>query len=66
MAIHGYNSDYTGPEIDGLLDKIDDLDNATTAKAGLMSPTDKSNLDSAPVEALTNLEIENLLNRVVL
>lgn len=66
MAIHGYTTDYSGEEIDDLLDKIDDLDEATTSKAGLMSAADKVNLDNAPIESLTNGEIENLLNRVVL
>lgn len=66
METTGYNLDYTGEQIDALLDKIDDLDEATTSKAGLMSANDKATLDSAPVEAMTNMEIENLINSVTL
>lgn len=52
-----------GSRVDNLLDKIEDLGNATNAKDGTMSAADKSKLDSLEDdEELSLEEIESLLN----
>lgn len=58
-----YRTEKTGEKVDELLDKIDNLDNATQAVAGLMSTTDKKKLDDdVPDRELTFEEIDELLN----
>lgn len=58
-----YRTEKTGVKVDELLDKIDNLDNATQAVAGLMSTTDKKKLDDdVPDRELTFEEIDELLN----
>ncbi len=58
-----YRTEKTGMKVDELLDKIDNLDNATQAVAGLMSTTDKKKLDEeVPDRELTFEEIDELLN----
>lgn len=58
-----YKLDRTGPEVEELLDKIDDLKDATTTKSGKMAAEDKRKLDQLEHdEPLTILEIEELLN----
>jgi len=58
-----YRTEKTGVKVDELLDKIDNLDNATQAVAGLMSTTDKKKLDEeVPDRELTFEEIDELLN----
>ena len=55
----------TGVEVQELLDQVENKSiypNATTSVAGLMSADDKEKLDDAPNRALTNLEIEAILN----
>lgn len=62
MKIYNLN-EASGEEIQELLDKIDDLGPATQEKDGTMSRQDKSKLDNdVPYRALTNLEIEAILN----
>lgn len=57
-----YRLDRTGPEVEELLDKIDDLKDATT-KSGTMAAEDKRKLDQMEKdEALSILEIDELLN----
>jgi hypothetical protein len=48
MASQGYNLEQTGSEVQGALNKIIALDNATTEAAGLMSANDKAKLDGLP------------------
>lgn len=58
-----YRTEKSGVKVDELLDKIDNLDNATQAVAGLMSTTDKKKLDDdVPDRELTFEEIDELLN----
>ena len=58
-----YRTEKTGVKVDELLDKIENLDNATQAVAGLMSTTDKKKLDDdVPDRELTFEEIDELLN----
>lgn len=58
-----YKLDRTGPEVEELLDKIDDLQDATTTKSGTMAAEDKRKLDQLEHdEPLSILEIEELLN----
>ena len=58
-----YKLDRTGPEVEELLDKIDDLQDATTTKSGTMAAEDKRKLDQMEKdEALSILEIDELLN----
>lgn len=58
-----YRTEKTGVKVDELLDKIDNLDNATQAVAGLMSTSDKKKLDEeVPDRELTFEEIDELLN----
>ena len=58
-----YRTEKTGVKVDELIDKIDNLDNATQAVAGLMSTTDKKKLDDdVPDRELTFEEIDELLN----
>lgn len=53
----------TGPHVDELLDKIEDLENATHRSDGTMSALDKEKLDSMEDdEELSIEEIEALLN----
>ena len=62
MKIYNLN-EASGEEIQELFDKIDDLGPATQEKDGTMSRQDKSKLDNdVPYRALTNLEIEAILN----
>lgn len=52
-----------GSRVDTLLDKIEDLENATQRKDGTMSASDKMKLDSLEDdEELSLEEIESLLN----
>ena len=58
-----YKLDRTGPEVEELLDKIDDLQDATTTKSGTMAAEDKRKLDQLENdEPLSILEIDELLN----
>ncbi len=58
-----YKLDRTGPEVEELLDKIDDLKDATTTKSGTMAAEDKRKLDQLEKdEPLSILEIDELLN----
>lgn len=58
-----YRLDRSGDRVDQLLDKIDDLQNATTTKSGTMAAEDKRKLDQMEKdEALSILEIDELLN----
>lgn len=58
-----YKLDRTGPEVEELLDKIDDLKDATTTKSGTMAAEDKRKLDQLEHdEPLSILEIDELLN----
>ena len=58
-----YKLDTTGPEVEELLDKIDDLKDATTTKSGTMAAEDKRKLDQLEHdEPLSILEIDELLN----
>lgn len=61
MAMKEYNLNKAGENVRVLLDKIDDLQEATTTKAGTMSADDKRRLDQVG-EPLTILEIDELLN----
>ena len=62
MKIYNLNVE-SGAEVQALLDKIDDLGPATQEKDGTMSKQDKGKLDNdVPARALTNLEIEAILN----
>ncbi len=52
-----------GAVVQQLLDRVETLEPATTTEDGLMSRFDKRKLDDdIPSEALTNLEIEAILN----
>lgn len=52
-----------GSVVQELLDRVEDLGPATTSEDGLMSRYDKRRLDDdVPDQALTNLEIEAILN----
>ena len=68
MAAKGYHLsrdgvERTGQVVDSLLNKIEDLENATHYKSGIMSATDKAKLDNAVADdELTIQEINNLLN----
>lgn len=67
MARRGYISNRdgevrTGPHVDELLTKIEDLENATDRKDGTMSKEDKQKLDSAPIEPISG---EWLVNNLV-
>lgn len=53
----------TGPHVDELLTKIEDLGNATHNEDGIMSKADKKKLDEQVADdELTISEINNLLN----
>ena len=53
----------TGNDVDGLLNKIEDLQNATTYKDGTMSKDDKRKLDNGVADdEMTIEEIAALLN----
>jgi len=53
----------TGPHVDELLNKIEDLENATQSVDGTMSASDKAKLDSMEDdEELSIEEINSLLN----
>lgn len=53
----------TGPHVDELLTKIEDLGNATHNEDGTMSKADKKKLDEKVADdELTISEINNLLN----
>lgn len=56
-----YKIERTGINVEELLDKIDDLAEATSLKSGLLSAADKAMIDGLDDSALTNIEIENLL-----
>lgn len=59
-----YRSNKTGVKVDELLDKIDDLQDATHTKSGTMSAPDKIKLDNdCPDGELSFREIEDILNR---
>lgn len=55
---NGYPLEQTGEQVQGALDKIINLGNATTSKAGLMSPEDKTNLNNVANQ------IDNKVNKV--
>lgn len=55
-----YRTNRSGQNVDELLDKIDDLENATTTKDGTMSHYDKSKLDE--LQSLTIEELNEILN----
>lgn len=58
-----YRSNKTGVKVDSLLDKIDDLQDATRTKSGTMSAADKFKLDTQVADdELTIEEISRLLN----
>lgn len=58
-----YELDRSGDEVDQLLDKIEDLNEATITKSGTMAAQDKRKLDQLEHdEPLTILEIDELLN----
>ena len=58
-----YNLSRTGPNVKELLDKIEDLKDATTVKGGTMTANDKRKLDQLTNdEPLSILEIDELLN----
>ena len=58
-----YKLDRSGDRVDQLLDKIEDLNEATTTKSGTMAAEDKRKLDQLEHdEPLTILEIDELLN----
>lgn len=58
-----YKLDRSGDRVDQLLDKIEDLNDATTTKSGTMAAEDKRKLDQLEHdEPLTILEIDELLN----
>ena len=58
-----YHSDRRGAEVDALLDKIDDLHNATQHTDGTMSRGDKYKLDSLEDdEELSLEEVARILN----
>lgn len=58
-----YNLDRSGPNVKELLDKIDDLQDATTLKSGTMAANDKRKLDQLEHDQpLSILEIDELLN----
>ena len=51
-----------GLTVDGLLDKIQDLGNATSVKDGTMSASDKAKLDTLEDDVeLTVQEVDNIL-----
>ena len=53
----------TGSDVDNLLNKIEDLGNATSVKDGIMSKNDKRKLDVGVAdEEMSIEEIESLLN----
>lgn len=59
-----YRSNKTGVKVDALLDKIDDLQDATHVKSGTMSATDKVRLDvDCPDGEMSLQDIESILNR---
>lgn len=68
MALQGYTLNKNGvprqgPQVDELLDKIEELDNATVHTDGTMSAVDKKKLDDLEDdEELTIEEINQLLN----
>ena len=52
-----------GEDVDGLLDKIQALEDATPTRSGTMSASDKGKLDTLDDdEELSIMEIEELLN----
>lgn len=58
-----YHLQRTGSNVKELLDKIEDLQDATTIKSGIMTANDKRKLDQLEKdEALSILEIDELLN----
>lgn len=58
-----YRSNKTGVKVDSLLDKIDELRDATHIKSGTMSADDKTKLDNYVADdELTPSEIAALLN----
>lgn len=58
-----YRTQKTGTKVDELLDKIDDLQEATVTKSGIMSKEDKKRLDqSVADDELSISEINELLN----
>lgn len=61
MAVEGYTLKKngvprTGPSVDALLDKIDNLSEATTSVAGLMSASDKTKLNNIESGANKNVQ----------
>lgn len=61
----GYVLRQYGNEVQEILDDVQQktvYDRATSSKDGLMSSTDKQKLDS--YQALSNMEIENILNNI--
>lgn len=61
-----YKLKYKGQEIDELLEQVDEktiYDNATVEKAGLMSNKDKKKLEELSMQSITNLEIQQMVNR---
>ena len=58
-----YNLERTGPNVKELLNKIEDLEEATQIKSGTMAANDKRKLDQLEIdEPLSILEIDELLN----
>ena len=60
-----YRINRTGDDVSDLLDQVAGKSiypNATRSTAGLMSAEDKSKVEEVPDTALTNLEIEAILN----
>lgn len=58
-----YKLNRTGPNVKDLLDKIDNLKDATPVKSGTMAADDKRKLDQLENDqALSILEIDELLN----
>lgn len=59
-----YRSNKTGVKVDALLDKIDDLQDATHLKSGTMSAADKVKLDNdCPDGEMTIWDIDYILSR---
>lgn len=58
-----YRLNKTGLEVEQLLDKIDNLKEATTIRSGMMTANDKRKLDQLEqIEPIGICEIEELLN----
>lgn len=60
MAYTGYKLERTGDNVKDLLDKIEDLQEATQQKSGTMRATDKQKLDG--IGSLSQSEIDECTN----